>query len=110
MARVCKYCCKRRRRRRGKLAKQAQGEKQTEKRSEERGRKKRKDTNTKGVEFDTIVCWRETKKPNPQARLFNLQTVTASWFAFKAQHYRRGVVVVVGRERVSGAKQAHGDK
>ena len=27
--------------------------------------KKRKDTNTKGVEFDRIVRWRETKKPNP---------------------------------------------
>ena len=69
---------------------------------EKRGvwRKRGGDTNTKGVEFDTIVCWRETKKPNPQARLFNLQTVTAPRFAFNAQHYRRGMVV--GRERVSG--------
>ena len=66
----------------------------------EERRKKRKDTNTKGVEFDTIVCWRETKKPNPQARLFNLPTVTASRVAFSAQHHRRGTVA--GRERVSG--------
>ena len=62
--------------------------------------KKRKDTNTKGVEFDTIVCWWETKKPDPQSQLINLPTVTASWFAFTAQHHRRGMVV--GRERVSG--------
>ena len=62
--------------------------------------KKRKDTNTKGVEFDTIVGWRETKKPNPQSRLFNLLSVTASRFAFNAQHDRRGMAM--GRERVSG--------
>ena len=73
-------------------------------REEKRGEteEKRKDTNTENAEFDTIVCWRETKKPNPQARLLNLQTVTASRFAFNAQHDRRGVVV--GRERVSGKK------
>ena len=99
MARVRKYCCNKRKR--GKLAKQAQGEKQPEKRSEER-EKKRKDTTTKEAGFDTIVCWRETKKPNPQARLFNLHTVTASRFAFNAQHDRRGMVV--GRERVSREK------
>ena len=62
--------------------------------------KKTKDTTTKGAEFDTIVSWRETTKPTPQARLFNLHSVTASRFAFKAQHDRLGVVV--GRERVSG--------
>ena len=70
-------------------------------RKEKRGEreKKRKDTNTKGVEFDTIMCWRETKKPNPKARLFNLHPVAASRFAFNAQHYRLGMVV--GKERVS---------
>ena len=78
----------------------AWGGEQTKKKNEEGGRKIGGDTNTKGVEFDTIVCWRETKKPNPQARLFNLHPVTASRFAFNAQHDRRGMVV--GRERVSG--------
>ena len=100
VVRVHKYCCKRRKR--GKLAKQAQGENETEKRSEERGRKKRKDTNTKGVEFDTIVCWRDTKKPNSKSRLFNLHTVAASQFEVNAQHHRREMVV--GREKVSGKR------
>lgn len=69
-------------------------------REEERGEteEKRKDTNTENAEFDTIVCWRETKKPNPQARLFNLHTVTASRFAFNAQHDRRGMVVWAEKE------------
>ena len=40
----------------------------------------------------------ETK--TTKARLFNLHPVTASRFAFNAQHDRRGMVV--GRERVSG--------
>ena len=53
-----------------------------------REKKKRGDTNTENAEFDTIVRWRETKKPRPQARLFNLHTVTASRFAFNAQHDR----------------------
>ena len=57
------------------------------------GEKEKGDTNTKGVEFDTIVCWRETKQPHPKARLINLHPVTASWFAFNAQHDQRRMVM-----------------
>ena len=66
--------------------------------SEERGRKKGGDTDTKGAEFDTIMCWRETKNPNPQARLFNLHPVTASRFVFNAQHDRRGLEIWAEKE------------
>ena len=65
--------------------------------------------NTKGVEFDTIVCWRETKKPNPQARLFNLQTVTASRFAFNGQHDRRGMVMWAEKESAGKSRNAQSD-
>ena len=34
--------------------------------------KKRKDTKTEKAEFDTIVCWREMKKPNPTITVVQL--------------------------------------
>ena len=71
VARVRKYCCNRRKR--DKLAKQAQGDKQIQKREARRdGEKRGGDTNTENAEFDTIVCWRETKKPNPTITVVQL--------------------------------------
>ena len=78
----------------------AGGETNREEKRGEMEKKRRRHTNTEKAEFDTIVCWRETKTPKPQARLFNLHPVTASRFAFNAKHDRRGMVV--GKERVSG--------
>ena len=71
--------------------------------------KKRKDTNTEKAEFDTIVCWRETENPNPQSRLFNLHTVRASWFAFTAQHDRRGMVMWAEKESAGKSGNAQSD-
>ena len=99
VARVHTHCCARRRR--GKLAKQAQGENQTEKGSEERWRKRGGHTNTKGAEFYTIVCWRETKKPNPTStvvQLTNCDSITGRIHR-TASSTRDGDV---GRESVSG--------
>ena len=96
VARVHPHGCDRRMR--GKLAKQAQGEKQTEKRSEERGRKRGRTRLQKKPSLIRSCVGGKRRNQTPQARLFNLHPVTASRFAFTAQHDRRGMVMWAEKE------------
>ena len=59
------------------------------------------------VLYDRVLG--ETKQPNPQARLFNLQTVTASRFAFNGQHDRRGMVMWAEKESAGKSRNAQSD-